>query len=239
MAQKYAHPPVIEAIVEFRLENPLSSEQLDALSEKYADRLPIKETVSTISVTVDADFAESQKTNTGYRMRQEDGGESVTINDHVLTNSLTGIYSNWDDFMEFVSWSWTNWSGAINENPIARLGVRFINRIDLKNTGQFKIEDYLTIYPMISNDPEQILYDYKMQLAIPSNLENSYVIVNTGMIKPPTGTGSSFILDIDVFRTEKCPQKHFEIFAYLENIHNEKNELFESFITDKTREIFQ
>jgi len=64
------------------------------------------------------------------------------------------------------------------------------------------------------------------------------VIVNASTIPSPLIDHASLLLDIDLFREQALPQKDEDIWELFGLLRRQKNVLFESFITDRARELF-
>ncbi len=64
------------------------------------------------------------------------------------------------------------------------------------------------------------------------------VIVNAGTVLSPLIDHTSFLLDIDLYKDTNLPIRDDDIWELFLTLHTEKNKLFEAFITDRARELF-
>jgi uncharacterized protein (TIGR04255 family) len=64
------------------------------------------------------------------------------------------------------------------------------------------------------------------------------VSVRSGIAPPAVPGRVSFTLDVDVKRNLEVPQKDADVFELLAAMRKAKNDLFETFITDEARELF-
>lgn len=63
-------------------------------------------------------------------------------------------------------------------------------------------------------------------------------IINTGSVPSPLIDHISFVLDIDLVRNQNLPKSDEEVEACLAELRHMKNKIFESFVTDASRELF-
>jgi uncharacterized protein (TIGR04255 family) len=64
------------------------------------------------------------------------------------------------------------------------------------------------------------------------------VIVNTATAPSPLIDHVSLLLDMDLFKDQNLPQKDDELWDLLAAYRKQKNMLFEAFITDRARGLF-
>ena len=91
--------------------------------------------------------------------------------------------------------------------------------------------------PPIPNCLPQTFATFFMQIQVPCNDSYRNVII-TETIEPFTDSKLPFILDIDVFQELNVQNSTESIIANFDELRKVKNEIFESCITDKTRNLF-
>ena len=64
------------------------------------------------------------------------------------------------------------------------------------------------------------------------------VLVNAATVSSPLIDHVSLLLDIDLFKDQNIPQKDKEFWDLLAALRHQKNMLFEAFVTDQARELF-
>ena len=150
-------------------------------------------------------------------------------------------YNGWESFEPWVRKNWKIWRKITKYTKIKRIGVRYINRIDIPaKTGDIiDIEDYLTVFPKY---PEPHLLTsftkYTIQIEGPFSIEGFYLIINTNVVKSPLIDHFSIVLDLDLSPQEGIPQKNDKIWEMINQMREYKNNAFEMCITDKARELF-
>jgi len=130
------------------------------------------------------------------------------------------------------------WKAIAVYRKIARIGVRYINRIDIPwPGGPIDLSKYLRLqidvpqppFPHISQQTAQVVFDF----------DDCQVIVNMGVVPSALVDHFSYALDFDFGRDRAVPQADADIWNYIESIRERKNMLFEASITDRTRTLFE
>jgi uncharacterized protein (TIGR04255 family) len=128
-----------------------------------------------------------------------------------------------------------------NFSPLIRLGIRYINRIDvpIKQALMIDIDAYLVFRPEIPNFAKSPLTGFMVQATKPTDHLHWNVSVSSTMMSPPPLIDHfSLVLDIDVFRTEQIPGREPDLWATVDEARPIKNCIFESCITDEARKLF-
>src|SRR5207237_2951106 len=121
---------------------------------------------------------------------------------------------------------------------ITRIGVRYINKIDIPLPA-VDLKQYLRTAPDISPDMRQGIAGFFMQLQIPQEDLKAMLYVNEALIPPPNPNVISVILDLDLFRGEDLPTNDEDLWQIFEQFRDRKNQLFEAYITDRTRRLIE
>jgi uncharacterized protein (TIGR04255 family) len=62
--------------------------------------------------------------------------------------------------------------------------------------------------------------------------------IRTATTDPAIPLTAALLLDMDIYSTDNIPTRDEELFEKIKSIQGKKNALFESFITDQSRAIF-
>ena len=128
---------------------------------------------------------------------------------------------------------------------IVRVATRYVNRIDIpicesNSVGTSKsinTTEYLLLEPQIPKIiPNVVSFTSQFVGSVPEI--DGKVLVNAAIIPSPLIDHVSLLLDIDLFKDQNLPQKDNEMWDLLAAFRNQKNILFEAFVTDKARELF-
>jgi uncharacterized protein (TIGR04255 family) len=239
----YSAPPIIDAIIELRFEDALSDALRERASKKFAATYPLVElgTHQEIGVEIKPDGI-AVRTTVQERItkrRSVDTPGVLQFGNHILGVATGAPYGGWPELFDRFCRDWGVAKKIWKYRRIVRIGVRYINRIDLERneSGLIEYERYLNLrinlpetFPPISN------YELGFQSAIEEI--KCGVSVRSGIAPPAVPGRVSFTLDVDVKRNLEVPQKDADVFELLAAMRKAKNDLFETFITDEARELF-
>jgi|GEM_PF-884007 len=239
----YSAPPIIQAIIEIRFDSAISDAQRENVSKKLAPRYPLHDEIlkQAVQVQVQANTISTQAAVEGRisRRMNSDANEIFSIGADTLSVEVMAPYPGWESLFGRLKNDWSVAKRAVGYRKVQRIGVRYINRIDLQQDadGIVNYENYLNLrinlpekFPSISR------YDVAFQFGIEEI--KCGATVRSGIVPPAVPGSTSFILDLDVFRMVDVPQQDRDIYRLLGKMRDAKNELFETFITDAAREIF-
>lgn len=173
------------------------------------------------------------------RLASEDETQVAVIGATSLAVSRLAPYAGWAELFARFDADWADLRRVVGYKKIGRVGVRYVNRIDLPadDSGRVEHEKYLNLHINLPKDfPDLTNYLMAMDFNLADVACSCHV--KTGPIPPAIIGSVSFLLDIDVFRTDNLPQNDIGITELLETIRAKKNNLFETFVTDKSRELF-
>jgi uncharacterized protein (TIGR04255 family) len=243
MAQPYKRPPITEAVIEIRFEQPLDKALVDKAHARLRQQYTFSNPHNTVNVQFDLahKHAEFQEKGVGFRLSSADQADVLVISTQTFAVSRLAPYQGWDEFRPRAESNWQEWKRAVGYQKIQRIGVRYINRIDipLSEKGNVRLEEYMNIYPQIPEDKFQKMVQFAMQNVLPLGVDECNLTLNIASMPSPLLNHGSFLFDLDIVRTVAVPQNDDEIWKLVETIRTHKNHAFEAGITDKARALFQ
>jgi uncharacterized protein (TIGR04255 family) len=180
----------------------------------------------------------------GVRFHSTDQKNLAQFNRDGFVFSRLAPYQNWQSFSQEGKNLWSVFKEIANPVNIGRIGLRFINRIELP-PGEMNFEQYMTHAPVPPSDLDLPFIGFMHQetLVAPGH---PYAINLIRTIQPPqntTDTGFAIILDIDVFTMLPIAQPIENCDTNLSHSLDEmrwlKDKTFFGSITDKGLERFQ
>jgi uncharacterized protein (TIGR04255 family) len=238
---KYIRAPIIEAIVDFQYLEPIDLKVCEKVKSKLANSYPIAEEAIDLAVKLDTSkkAAEFEERSHGFRLSSDDQTDIVIVADRHFAVARLAPYLGWQQFRDRAAANWKINKDLTGYRKIARIGVRYINRIDIPTAESLTLstEDYFAFRLEIPQPPFPPLAHHVMQADFREG--KMQIVVNSARVPSALVNHLSFILDIDISRREDVPQSDDGIWAYLDEVRILKNTLFESCITDKTRELFK
>jgi len=247
MAQySYKHPPITEAVIEISFKRPHDKSKVEKFIKKikgvYSDYNKLESYKFEVGIpisNIQKNMPEVEKIpEIVHRLSSEDMMQQLLLNESSFVVSQLAPYCGWDDFIIRFTRDWKLWKKHLGFNEIKKIGVRYINRLDVPVTERtIDFTKFVNIYPEI---PEILgpNSSYTMGIKIPINELKSILLLNSAVVESPLLNNISLVIDQDVVKTVELPQKDEAIYSYLNKVRTYKNSVFESCITDKTRELF-
>lgn len=236
MSDAYAKAPITEAVIEMRTSDAVTEAALR--KAQTAIRKRYKKSEKLVQFTLDLAVAASARQEfAGFKLTS-DGGEFVAqAKVNGLSFSVLAPYPGWTAFLAEFEEVWRLWSKAVGRKPIARIGVRFLNRIDIPQ-GEDELlqsDDYLNVgvkLPDITRDGA-----LGWQAAAVSQIPNTpfKLRVGCGQTEPALINHAAYLLDLDLFCDVDVPQTDNDIWSLLSDAKVVKNRVFEECITSRTR----
>lgn len=243
-AAGYNRPPITEAVIGITFSSPLDSSQLTAATAKLQANYPHKQDVTTVGVSVAINSAnpEENKANfeprIGHRLSTDDQTQLAVLWPDAFSLSQLAPYQDWEAFIARFERDWQILKRVLGFREIKRIGVRYINRIDIPSDGDsVKHEQFLSIYPQLPS-LINVVDAYAVQTLVHLDDIDCNLTINSANVPSPVLGFISFVLDIDI-SSDKPPQSDADIIELLNRIRAKKNDVFEACITDHSRKLFQ
>jgi uncharacterized protein (TIGR04255 family) len=245
--QPYRRPPITEAVIEVRFADEASPAQLERIMSGFASSYPHQQMQRNVgfAVAVPPELSEQPRAQfnqqIGYRRSSTDLTEILLVWPAIFVVSQLAPYPGWETFIARFARDWTDWKRFAGYRRIVRIGVRYINRIDIPMetaSGVLEETEYLKVFPKLP-DGLGPMTAFGVQAIVPLVDIGCNLTINSGAVPSPLLNHCSFILDIDIAKEESAAQKDDEVAALLNQVRVRKNEIFEACITDRARELFQ
>jgi uncharacterized protein (TIGR04255 family) len=167
-----------------------------------------------------------------------DGTEMTAIGRDVLSVHVMRPYPGWEKFQPRIADALTAYVATAKPKGVSRIGVRYINKVVIKASGRVQLNEFFASPPsgppgfpgaLVSvMDRHEYLYDDNQTKAV----------VTFSSASAPKDL-LAFLLDIDLIR--EWPTEPLAIEAVMKavgDLRESERMLFESLITDRTREVF-
>lgn len=147
-------------------------------------------------------------------------------------------YSRWEDFLEESLRLWKIHCEIAQPGEVQRIGIRFINRIQI-NGNKIELEEYISTSPKSPMDMDMPTTGFLYQdiYGVP---DSTYGITITRTAEPltePASSGINLIIDIDAYSDEVITPAEDKLTKILNDLRYLKNKAFFGTITEKTRGI--
>lgn len=244
----YLNPPIEEAVCEFRFA-PSTEWNLTVpglVYEKIRDFYPGEPRQQNLIAT---EILLSGKILTNPEITTR---ASVTklLFSSVDTKRLVGVgpdslsvhslrpYEGWDDFNKRIDQAFKAYLEVSKPIGVARIALRYINRIVIPSVETVDLEEYFTAYPQMPDGVPSTMSGFLTRTeSVYDDMPIRLVIVLTDA-EAPEGQ-ADFMLDLDISQdwTEK-PLSLEEALSNLHELKQRQGQVFENLITDRTRELF-
>ena len=240
---RYKKAPILEAVLEFRWDSAKSLDQLErvlSLPEFEGFEPPTPRMRIDASIDMDNNSMSHNSQQLGYAVTKRDGSEVVFLEEQGFIFVQRAPYDRWDHFsgraLSLLEPTVTELEAA----EFARVGLRFINRIDIPHSGDAAadINDYFTVN---FDGPRQdigIIDEFQMRVVKPTKKTGlSYALI-LATTPSPLPDHTAVLLDIDVFTRVPLAAKDKKLRNWLGQMRIEKNDIFKKCLTKKSRSLF-
>ncbi|MGH9413692.1 MAG: TIGR04255 family protein [Terriglobales bacterium] len=239
MAKLRAHlrnAPIEEAIIEFRV-RPRQGLQLrdleplvEPLRSRYPDITELREAQFLAGRENGPDISSQAQRRLGWRLCSSDKHFVVRVCLDQLAFSRLRPYTTWAEVSDEGFALWQSYAKLAQPAEVTRLGVRYINKLELPNA---QLNEYLTAPPVL---PEQAaggheVLQYLTRILVNDVTRSCKAVVTqaSGVVPPPDKL--QILLDIDAFREGPWPVPEVTR-DELEPLRLLKNELFFSHLQE-------
>jgi uncharacterized protein (TIGR04255 family) len=247
--RSYLRAPITEAIIDFQISPAAGCGQdgLATIVKSFLTDYPEVNERFRGSLTVELPVGEGGGTSVEASSRSTvQGFVAFSIGrERAFQARLDGFsasklapYKTWEDFREEARRLWLGYKEVTKPGFIRRIGLRYINRIDIPLPCT-DIKDFIRTTVEISPELPQAVTHFYMQLHLPEPDLNVNCVINSALLPRLALNFLPVLFDIDLFRETNVPQDEIDIWGLLDEMRTRKNEIFEGSITDRARELFR
>jgi len=228
MGKRLRNSPLLESVCEFRFD-PSSDWDMTIpgrVFERIKDKFPERSPFKTYGVKLNPQQIPiaTIKEEEIIRFKQPDGAAMVQVGRNLLAiNRLQ--YSKWEDFRGLIIYVFENYKQFVGDSKISRIGLRYINRIALKNP-QIDIGNIISLRPSLKGELDKPLKGFYQRYEIEEDDPEGVLIHQTGLQR--SGDEFAVMLDLDfgTTKTNESDDMH-NIKLWLDSAHNR---IYEAFI---------
>src|SRR5258708_5559593 len=149
----YPKAPITEGVIHLSVAGTATPEELQKLVKRFAKDYPQQEALAAINVTINTTggAATVEQDLQGYRVKSTDQADIVLVFPDGVAAARLPPYPGWEHLRERTRTAWTEWRGNITYSALKRVGIRYINRIDvpIKKAEILEIDAYLRLAPRV------------------------------------------------------------------------------------------
>lgn len=228
--------PIVEAVLDIRVVLSVTWDE-DNLRNKLEQLLPDYPKRDTMQET-EIQFSPHEGTNlirnsvhVGLKCQSEDGFNVIQFNKNSFVFSRLNPYENWERFSQEALRLWEIYCELLKPTEIGRIGLRFINRLAIRNQRAIELADYY------KNPPESIkglnwpLAGYLHQDRI--QVSDTSYFVNVIKTTQNTQMDIGLLLDIDVYMDRHLGFDELRVSEHINKMRWIKNKVFFNSLTEK------
>lgn len=245
---QYKAPPITEAVIGLSFDAPPDYDEalVDSLAETFlengfVEKRFLKKSSGTVRLTP-GQAAEQAFTEqiVGAAFRTKDRSRVFQVREDRFIFSALKPYPGWSTLQPAARSAWEKLVGVIGDQKLVRIGVRYINQITIAVEEGLSLGFYLRTLPDVSADTPSgtNISAFDMGLVMPQKDIGAVCKLRQELLPAEEGK-ARLILDIDVLKTVDIPQEGDAIWRAIEELHEREYRIFESCITNKTRELFE
>ena len=235
--------PIREALVDIAVKTRpgTSIQALEALYEDVRDEFSGKQEIRTAEVEVNFAQETNRLTNTiiGYAFRaSDDNNRVVQFRLNGFTCNWLKPYSEWVELKSLAQRMWRIYAARIQPEHVTRLGLRFINQLELP-VPRNDFNEYLTAQPNVPPALPQSVMSFFTRIAFRNEATDCFAVVtqaSEGLVKPDV---FPLILDIDTSKVGQWEPNSDEIWQCLDQLRDFKNLIFFESLTEEAVRIFE
>ena len=242
----FSNAPITEALLDIQVELAPNIDLKVLLSchNDIIDEYPNKENRIQWTSGIELELGKDPVFTTngghdGYIFTSIDEKLMVQTRLNGFTYNMLKPYTHWEDFVSKAKNHWNQYVEVAKPLKITRIGLRYVNRLEIPlPLKDFK--EYILTVPDIAPNIPPGLSDFFMRLVVPNpQATSTAIITETIDTQSLTDQIMPLILDIDVFQNLSETVINNDIWNLFEEMHEFKNVIFFNSITDKGKELFR
>ncbi len=244
MARAYSHPPIIQALCEYSFEPTQTWDWTipGLFYNEIKNDFPKKREQNILQVELQAGsqiMPPSVKGGiAGVQFLTDDEKTIIQVGPDLVATHRLRPYTGWENFKPAILRAVAAYTKVASPSAIRRLGLRYVNRIEIHGKSEVRIEDYLLAVPKVPDEIPQIFGSWAQRVEIPLLDAAGALILQSGSVRADEEKTAAFMLDLDFVTRIQQPLPLDEAERRLEIAHTEVERAFEACVTDEARKLF-
>jgi uncharacterized protein (TIGR04255 family) len=245
--RKYANPPIIEALCELTFELPSDTHVnlvtlpglLQANLGKVYPGIPRQQRLQSITLESGEDPSQIRIQDQPFRLQlvNEDSTRVLSVGQNTLAVSALRPYGDegWEgEFKPRISEALAAYMEIASPISVIRIGVRYINKIEVPEPF-VDASDYFTRSHDRYEGCRLTAFLNRLEFEQPDKIK---ILLTHGTVNPTPPNRAAYLLDIDTIWDASPLEQQESVIEKIDELHDRGGKIFEEFITDKARELF-
>lgn len=232
--------PIQEALIDIKFDpvpnGDVSSAATKLVGGEAAQILDLWNTMFEFKVELNQQPTTQQSTQVGKRVDFQELGRVLQLQNGSFTFSRLAPYKDWDEMIAPALALWRQYAELMAVRRVNRVAVRYINMIHLP-LPLTDFSAYLESAPIIPDGVPRALAGFLTRVSIPMDKHLAIVTqsLEGGEVEYRGANALRMLLDIEVSHQEGFDREQFgAIGKTLEQLRDAKNDVFFSFLTERT-----
>jgi uncharacterized protein (TIGR04255 family) len=245
MPRRYSNPPILEVVCEVRFNEtePWDWTIPGLMYERVSGAFPVKRQEPVLQVAINT-TQEGQTIQSGpvakMQFLRQDGSALIQVQPNILAVTHLRPYPEWPQFRALVLEQLATYAEVSGQRDVARLGLRYINRIQIP-TVKFELEDYFATVPTVGAGIPDLFQSFLMRVDILHEEPPRMTLrLTLGSLPLEAPNIAPILLDLDAFTVEGDIPGIDAVPAWLNLAHDRIEAAFDKSFTDRAhRELFE
>jgi uncharacterized protein (TIGR04255 family) len=237
LKRKYAKPPITEAVLEIRYVQKIARADLQKISKRLRKPFPKIKDISELKVALHGQGKiKVAHAPTGYKLTSKDDLSIVLLQEVGIASARLAPYPGWETLRSQTEAVLKEAKKVIGHSTPQRIGVRYINRLDVPLT-EIRTDEWVRLGATVPIEFGTIAQEFAVRVVVP--IEDAIKAnISCQTVPSPLLEHTSLTLDIDVFVDHDIPTVDANMWELIEKMRAHKNNVFENSITEKMRARF-
>lgn len=200
MSEILKNPPLVEAVCEFQFDPnskwdwTLPGRLFDKIGKEFSERADVHRLGLTIQ-QAGGKVSQPSVIEAGpdrIQLKRPDGSAMVQIGSRQLIINHLRPYPNWDVFRDLILRTYETYNNLIEGGALSRIGLRYINQIDLAGTDY---KDIISVWPSFSDSLKRDVATFFQRYELKHDKPAGLLIHQTGLIQ--VEDKNMLVLDLD------------------------------------------
>lgn len=243
--RRYRKPPVIEALCEIYFsgsswDDTVPGAFYERIKADYPQKQQKKIQEAQITMGPEQAVAGVRQLPPWMQFVSDQEHRMIQLADNLLVVNQLHPYPHFKDWEPEIYRTLGIYKHLAEPKAIARLGVRYINRVVIPEE-RVRMEEYFTIYPNLPEGLGDLHGSFLVRVEVPQEDSGHTVLITFGTAPPPKSDqmAQAFMLDIyDILQVKKAWNEE-QLKQEVKRAHDNIVVAFEDSITDRLRTLFE
>jgi len=245
-ARHLANAPITEAIIDWRakLRADFAPDAFKPLKESLRSQFPVMEEQRGMQAVLEVKsggLATSETKDFGVRgffFRSTDRKEIAQFRIDGFTFNRLAPYTKWTELFPKALELWRTYLQIAKPDVVTRLAVRCVNHIRIPDR-DIDFDDYLAAGPKVPPELPQIIGGFLTRVVVMDPPKGIGANVTQALESALDQRFTTIIMDIDVYKVDEWQPDDPGVSETFELLHEFRNRVFFSHITEITAELFE